>query len=71
VQLETFLQTMLAGHGQVVFINGESGSGKTALMTEFTRRAHMIALDLVVASSRCTQLTPSDNLFLPFCELLA
>ncbi len=71
VQLETFLQTMLAGHGQVVFINGEAGSGKTALITEFARRAHAIVPDLVVASSRCTQLTTSDNLLLPFCELLA
>ncbi|MFQ5859751.1 MAG: ATP-binding protein [Anaerolineae bacterium] len=38
-QLQQFLDTALAGHGQVCFVTGEAGAGKTALVTEFARRA--------------------------------
>jgi len=38
-QLDGFLDLVLAGQGRVVFVTGEAGSGKTALVQEFTRRA--------------------------------
>ncbi|RMD62722.1 ATP-binding protein, partial [Candidatus Parcubacteria bacterium] len=38
-QLQAFLNRALAGHGQVCFLTGEAGAGKTALVTEFARRA--------------------------------
>jgi predicted ATPase len=38
-QLEGYLEMALAGRGQVVFVTGEAGSGKTALVQEFSRRA--------------------------------
>ena len=38
-QLDSFLSRALAGRGQVCFVTGEAGSGKTAMITEFARRA--------------------------------
>jgi adenylate cyclase len=38
-RLRTILARGLAGHGQVVFITGEAGSGKTALINAFTEDA--------------------------------
>jgi type II secretory pathway predicted ATPase ExeA len=38
-QLQTFLDLVPAGQGRVVFVAGEAGSGKTALVQEFTRRS--------------------------------
>jgi DNA-binding SARP family transcriptional activator len=37
--LDHFLGLALAGQGRVVFVTGEAGSGKTALVQAFTRRA--------------------------------
>ena len=36
--LQQALATTLTGHGQVRFVLGEAGSGKTALLAEFARR---------------------------------
>jgi DNA-binding SARP family transcriptional activator len=38
-QLDAHLAAALDGHGRVVFVTGEAGCGKTALMDEFARRA--------------------------------
>ena len=38
-QLQAFLDRALSGQGQVCFVTGEAGSGKTALVGEFTHRA--------------------------------
>ena len=48
-RLEEFLAEALSGRGRVVFVNGEAGSGKTALVSEFVRRAQEINAELVVA----------------------
>jgi predicted ATP-dependent serine protease len=37
--LEGFLDKALGGQGQVCFVAGEAGSGRTALLTEFARCA--------------------------------
>jgi len=39
----------LAGQGRVVLVSGEAGSGKTALLAEFARRASVAHANLVVA----------------------
>lgn len=52
-QLKGFLGRALAGRGQVCFVTGDAGSGKTALVTEFARRAQDAHPDLVVAISNC------------------
>ena len=47
--LNGFLKRALGGQGQVCFVTGEAGSGKTALVTEFARRVQERHEDLIVA----------------------
>ena len=42
-ELHSFLNQALASQGQVAFVVGEAGSGKTALVTEFARQAERVA----------------------------
>ncbi len=69
-QLNRYLETMLADQGQVVFITGEAGSGKTALIREFARRAQDSFADLVVANGNCNAHTGIGDPYLPFREML-
>jgi predicted ATPase len=69
-RLQSFLDQALAGEGQVVFVTGEAGAGKTALVTEFTRRAQETHPDLVVAIGTCNAQTGVGDPYLPFREML-
>jgi DNA-binding SARP family transcriptional activator len=68
--LDRHLRTALAGQGRVVFVTGEAGSGKTALLQEFTRRAQETHSDLVVASGNCNAYTGLGDPYLPFRQIL-
>ncbi|MCE7981137.1 MAG: helix-turn-helix domain-containing protein [Caldilinea sp. CFX5] len=70
-QLETFLNKALIGQGQVAFVVGEAGSGKTALVQEFARRAQEAHSHLVVASGNCNAYSGIGDPYLPFREILA
>lgn len=54
----------------MIFITGEAGSGKTALIHEFTRCAQDAHADLVVASGNCNAHTGIGDTYLPFREIL-
>jgi len=69
-QLDGFLDLALAGQGRVVFVTGEAGSGKTALVQEFLRRAQELHADLVVATGNCNAHTGVGDPYLPFREIL-
>jgi predicted ATPase/DNA-binding SARP family transcriptional activator len=77
-KLEGFLDLALAGQGRVVFVTGEVGSGKTALIQEFTRRAQEAHAGpsagsgdaLIVASGNCNAYTGVGDPYLPFREIL-
>ncbi|MBN1149485.1 MAG: AAA family ATPase [Anaerolineales bacterium] len=77
-QLDRFLDLALSGHGRVVFVTGEVGSGKTALVQEFTRRIQEAHADpsrisgqaLIVASGNCNAYTGIGDPYLPFREIL-
>ena len=77
-QLDHFLELALAGQGRVVFVTGEVGSGKTALIQEFTRRAQGVQVDpstgseqaLIVVSGNCNAYTGVGDPYLPFREIL-
>jgi predicted ATPase/predicted negative regulator of RcsB-dependent stress response len=70
-QLDRFLGLALGGQGRVVFVTGEAGSGKTALVQEFARRAQEAAGQaLVVASGNCNAHTGVGDPYLPFREIL-
>jgi predicted ATPase len=62
---------MLAGQGRVVFVTGEAGSGKTALLQEFVRRAQDAHPDLVVATGNCSAHTGIGDPYLSLREILA
>jgi adenylate cyclase len=69
-QLQQFLDRSLDSQGQVCFVTGEAGSGKTALVTEFARRVQEEHTDLVVAIGQCDAQTGIGDPYLPFREVL-
>ena len=69
-QLDGFLDRALEGQGRVVFITGEAGSGKTALVHEFTRLAQDAHADLVIARGNGNAHTGIGDPYLPFREVL-
>ncbi len=69
--LEHFLDRARAGQGQVCFATGGAGSGKTALVREFIRRAQAQHADLVAAVGQSDAETGIGDPYLPFREILA
>jgi ABC-type oligopeptide transport system substrate-binding subunit/DNA-binding SARP family transcriptional activator len=69
-QLNGSLDLALAGHGQVVFVTGEAGAGKTALLQELGRRAQETYTNLVVASGNCNAYSGLGDPYLPFRQIL-
>ncbi|MCP4286970.1 MAG: AAA family ATPase [Gammaproteobacteria bacterium] len=69
-RLETFLDAALGGTGQVAFVIGGPGRGKTALLNEFARRAMGIHPTLLVASGNCNVYSGVGDPCLPFRELM-
>ncbi len=69
-KLESFLDLALSNQGRVIFVTGEAGSGKTALIHEFTQRAQDAHADLIVASGNCNAYTGIGDPYLPFREVL-
>ncbi|MBV7339240.1 DUF2791 family P-loop domain-containing protein [Chloroflexi bacterium TSY] len=70
-RLDEYLHSALSGHGQIVFVTGEAGAGKTALVGEFVRRAQENNTDLLVTYGNCNAQTGLGDPYLPFRELLA
>jgi DNA-binding SARP family transcriptional activator len=69
-QLNRFLDAALAGQGHAVFVTGEPGSGKTALIQEFTRQAIVRHRDLIVAQGNGNAHVGVGDPYLPFIETL-
>ncbi len=63
-RLDASLEAALTGQGQVCFVTGEAGSGKTALLTEFARLAQERH-----AVGNCNAQTGVDESFQPFREV--
>jgi hypothetical protein len=53
-----------------VFLVGDAGSGKTALMREFARMAHEIHPKLLSAGGQCNAQTGQGDPFRPFRDIL-
>jgi len=70
-ELETHLRQALNGNGKVIFISGEAGSGKSALMQEFARRAQEQLPTLLVVSGSCTVFSGTGDPYSPFRDILA
>jgi DNA-binding SARP family transcriptional activator len=69
-QLARFLDGALAGQGRVVFVTGDAGAGKTALIQEFARHAQAAYPDLVIAWGHGNAHTGAGDPYLPFREVL-
>ncbi len=69
--LDEKLEMALAGHGQVVFVAGDAGQGKTALLHEFSQRAQQLQGDLVAAHGTCEAYSGIGDPHLPFRDILA
>jgi DNA-binding SARP family transcriptional activator/predicted ATPase len=69
-RLRGFLDQVLAGQGQVAFVVGEAGSGKTALLQEFSQRAQLHP-DLLVAGGKGNAYTGAGDPYLPFRQALS
>ncbi len=65
------LEAALNGKGQVVFLLGEAGSGKTALIQEFAHRVQEIYPDLIVVSGKCNAHAGIGDPYQPFIEILS
>ncbi len=70
-QLGEMLARAVDGRGQVCFVTGEAGFGKTSLTMEFARRAQERHAELLVARGDCNAQTGRSDPYLPFREVLA
>ena len=70
-KLGKFFEEALSGKGQMAFVTGEAGSGKTALVQEFARRAQERRRDLAVAAGSCNAHAGIGDPYLPFREVLS
>jgi predicted ATPase/predicted Ser/Thr protein kinase len=70
-QLDGYLDKALSGHGQVVFVTGGAGRGKTALIDEFSRRAQDTHDGLIVAMGNCNAQTGIGDPYLPFRDVFS
>ncbi len=70
-RLENYLNLALAGQGQVCFLVGEAGTGKSVLAEEFCRQAQARDQSLVVATGLCDAQTGVGDPYLPFREVMA
>ena len=68
--LDCHLNRALDGKGHSVFIAGEAGSGKSALVHAFSQRAQSTYRDLVVVETQCHMRAGLGEAFVPFKHLL-
>ena len=69
-RLRGLLDRAVRGSGQICFITGEGGSGKTSLTREFALRAQAAHASLLIATGNCNAQTGIGDPYLPFRELL-
>jgi DNA-binding SARP family transcriptional activator/Cdc6-like AAA superfamily ATPase len=70
-RLAAALSAARAGEGQLRFVTGEAGSGKTALVTAFARQAQETTEELLVCSGQGPVATGIGDPYLLFRDLLA
>lgn len=70
-RLYGFLNSALRGSGQVVFVTGESGRGKTALLNAFTCEAQERHESLIVVGGSCHAYKGTCEMYHPFSEILS
>lgn len=69
-RLEGHLRKALDGHGRVVLVSGEAGSGKTALVEAYCREAMDVHPGLLVSLARCSAQRGIGDAYQPVREML-
>ena len=69
-ELQGYLDKALAGKGQVCFVAGLAGCGKTSLVRRFAELAFASSPDVVLAMGACNAQTGVGDPYLPFREAL-
>src|SRR5262245_19257522 len=69
-ELAAALATARSGAGQILFVIGGAGRGKTMLVQEFARQAQAADPKLLVVSGSCNAHTGGGDPYLPFREAL-
>lgn len=69
-RLRGLLEIALGGRGQVVFVTGGPGRGKTTLLQEFARQAMEEEASLLVAGGNCNAYSGMGDPYLPFREMM-
>jgi len=69
-RLESLLQQSTMGAGKIVFVTGEPGIGKTAVIDELRRRARRTRPPLLLARGRCVEQYGPGEAYLPFLDAL-
>ncbi|MBW2409532.1 MAG: AAA family ATPase, partial [Deltaproteobacteria bacterium] len=69
-QMEAHLEEAINGEGRVVLVSAEAGSGKTALVSEFARRALEKHPNLLAASGRCNSFSGQGDAYLPLHQVM-
>jgi DNA-binding winged helix-turn-helix (wHTH) protein len=68
--LREALQRAVKGERQIVFVTGEPGIGKTALVDEFQRQAALDIPDLRIGRGQCIEAYGSKEAYYPMLEAL-
>jgi tetratricopeptide (TPR) repeat protein len=68
--LDRRLSAALAGSGGVVFVTGERGAGKTALVSELLRRVRASGAAITVAGGRCFEREGPSEALQPFLDAM-
>ena len=69
-RLAGLFERALAGESQIVFVVGEAGQGKTALLSEFARRVQQTHASVLIASGSCNAYSGVGDPYLPFRDIL-
>ncbi len=69
--LHEHLAEACRGHGHILFVAGEVGTGKTALLSEFARQAMALRPDLIVTEGCGTVMAAESAAYVPFRDVLA
>jgi tetratricopeptide (TPR) repeat protein len=69
-RLQGYLDLAVSGQGQVCFVTGEAGSGKSALVNVFAQKAQAKDENSIFAVGHCDAFTGMGDPYLPFRELL-
>lgn len=68
-QLFATLEKVVSGYGQVLFITGGAGRGKTVLLDEFCSRAQDQFENLITVRGNCSSHTGVGDPYLPFRDI--